>query len=58
MSKTVVLSDAQYEHIITAIEGAIEELEEVETTHDWFSSITPERLVDSLAMLRQEPKDE
>lgn len=52
MSKTFTLSDAQYEHVITAIEGAIEELEDVEATHDWFTSLTPERLVDALQMLR------
>lgn len=52
MSKTFTLSDAQHEHIITAIEGAIEELEEMETTHDWFSSVTPERLQDALDIIR------
>lgn len=50
--KKFELSDAQHEHIITAIEGAIEELEEMETTHDWFSSVTPERLQDALDIIR------
>lgn len=50
--KKFELSDAQYEHVVTAIESAIEEMEEMEITHDWFSSVTPERLQDALDIIR------
>ena len=46
------LSKAEYEHVITAIEGAIEEFVEIEDNVDWFSTLTIERLEDALELLR------
>lgn len=52
--KTLELSDAEYEHIVTALQGAIEEFEEVERTVDYFVSLTPERLLDVLEIIQRD----
>lgn len=42
----------EYDRLITTLEGAKEELEEVERTVDYFVSETPQRIEDCLAFLR------
>lgn len=42
----------EYDRLITTLEGAKEELEEVERTVDYFVSETPERIVDCLEFLQ------
>lgn len=52
-TKTLVLGADEYEHIITTLEGALEEFEELEKDVPWFTSLTTERLVDSLSILKR-----
>lgn len=42
--KILHLSDAEYDLLVTTLEGAKEELEELEHTEEWFVSKTPERI--------------
>jgi hypothetical protein len=46
------LSKAEYEHFTTTLEGAIEEFEELENQHEWFSTNVVQRLEDCLELLR------
>jgi hypothetical protein len=41
----------EYDRLITTLEGAKEELEEIERTIDYFVSETPERIVECLHFL-------
>jgi hypothetical protein len=51
--KKLDLSDAEYEHCTTAVEGAIEEFEELETEVEWFVTETVDRLQVCLEILRR-----
>jgi hypothetical protein len=47
-----------FEEIKLQLEGAREELEEIERSTEWFVSITPERINDLLETLRKIEKGE
>jgi hypothetical protein len=48
----VQLALDEYDKLITTLEGAKEELEEIERTIDYFVSETPDRLADCLRFLK------
>lgn len=50
--KLLSLDNDEYEHIITTLEGAREEFVELEDKVDWFVSLTTDRLLDCLQILR------
>jgi hypothetical protein len=53
MAKTLILENDEYEHIITTLEGAREEFQELEEEVEWFVSLTTDRLLDCLQIIRK-----
>jgi len=49
---TLRLMAAEYEHLVTTLEGCVEELTELERQHDWYATALIERLEDCLDLVR------
>lgn len=47
------LAPDEFDRLVTTLEGAKEELEEIERTIDYFVSKTPNRIVDCLEFIRR-----
>ena len=50
------LETDEYEHLVTTLEGAAEELAQLEADLDWFTSLTTERLEDCLLLIKEKTK--
>lgn len=50
-TRTLVLNEAEYQHVKTTLEGALEEVELLMSDVDWYTTELPDRLITCLEIL-------